>query len=158
MCRGGDRQTRLAYRPSKSNAPQQLLHRLLPVVTALLEHRGDVCAEVVLEQQAVQGLQRPLDRARLRDDVHAVLFALDHPAHTAHLAFEDAGAVQGALLDVFDHTCQATASGEGADSAPLTTHAEKPAPRRGGLFCKSVSAVSYSPTPSRVQYHRRWEA
>jgi hypothetical protein len=33
-----------------------------------------------------------------------------------------------------------------------------PVTRRGILFLRFMSAATYSPTPWRVQYHRRWRA
>jgi hypothetical protein len=40
-----------------------------------------------------------------------------------------------------------------------SAHPQKRGPRVWGpLFCGLCSAVSYSPTPWRVQYHRRWRA
>ena len=47
----------------------------------------------------------------------------------------------------------------GACLRPVSTHERGPRARRP-LSCTAVlcSAVSYSPTPWRVQYHRRWRA
>jgi glucuronate isomerase len=44
----------------------------------VLEHVRDVGAQMVLDQQLVEGCERLLDRAGLGDDVHAVVLVLDH--------------------------------------------------------------------------------
>ena len=82
----------------------EFLDGLLALLAAVLEHVGDMRAQVVLEQQAVQRFQRLLDGTGLRDDVHAVLLVLDHPRDAAQLTLEDARAMQRPLLDVFDHS------------------------------------------------------
>src|SRR5699024_2582803 len=47
----------------------------------------------------------------------------------------------------------------GAQGPSRGEHDEKARIRWGsGLLLKLCSAVTYSPTPSRVQYHRRWQA
>jgi hypothetical protein len=78
----------------------------LALIAALGEHVRDVGAQMVLDQQLVEGCERLLDRTGLGDDVHAVVLVLDHLREPAHLTLEDAGAVQGALLDVVDHAAR----------------------------------------------------
>ena len=63
-------------------------------VAALVEHVGDVGAQVVLDQQLVEAAQRLLDREGLRDDVDAVVLVLDHLLHAAQLALR--GCASGA--------------------------------------------------------------
>jgi hypothetical protein len=79
----------------------------------VLEHVRDVRAQVVLDEELVEGCQGLLDRAGLPDDVHAVVLVLDHLRQSPHLALQDAGSVQGALLDVVDHAVRIRCSPTG---------------------------------------------
>src|SRR5690242_18545252 len=75
---------------------------------ARIEHLCDVRAQVVLHEQLVQGAEGLLYGKRLRDDVHAVIFVLDHLLDASKLALEDAGTVQGPLLDIGNHAIRIT--------------------------------------------------
>ena len=77
-------------------------------LAAFFEHLGHVGLEVVLHQELVEGAERFLDGEGLREDVHAVVLVLDHLLDAPELAFEDARAVEGALLDVCDHGSRIT--------------------------------------------------
>ena len=77
-------------------------------LAAFFEHLGHVRLEVVLHQELVERAERFLDGEGLREDVDAVVLVLDHLLDAPELAFEDARAVEGALLDVCDHGSRIT--------------------------------------------------
>ena len=60
------------------------------ICVAVRGGRSDATLDVVLEDEHRQGIDGGAQGARLLEDVHAVLLALDHPADPAHLAL-DAG-------------------------------------------------------------------
>lgn len=82
---------------------EQLGHRSVSFFATRLKLMRHVGAQVVFDEQLVQRAKRLLNRQRQRDDVDAIVFVLDHFFEPTHLSFENAGAVQCALLDVFDH-------------------------------------------------------
>lgn len=83
---------------------QQLGNRELFLLSPRVEHLGDMGAQMILDEQLVQAAQRLLDRKRLRDYVDAIVFVVDHLLQSAHLALENATAMECTFLQVFNHS------------------------------------------------------